>query len=104
MQVLRSHEWPRPGLPSQQCKIALRCSGEYLRDLCRAEAIQPREQAAEQRAVLVEHRVVAVLEQAARIDGLLFAGHAAAADATAQHPVDAAVAVVGAVVAVFAKG
>src|SRR5206468_10531696 len=88
----------------RQTQVARPSAGKYLRELRRVQSIQPREQSAEHGAVLVQHRVVAVLEEAARIDGLLFADDAAAADAAAKHPVDAAVAVVGAAVAVLAEG
>ncbi len=55
-------------------------------------------------AVVGEHRIVAVLEEVGLVDRHLLADDAAAVDAAAQHPVDAAMAVVGALVAVLAEG
>jgi len=62
------------------------------------------EQAAEQGAVVGQHRIVAVLEQRGVVDLDLLAGHAPAFDGAAEHPIDAAVAVVGALVAVLPEG
>src|SRR6202021_1495255 len=62
------------------------------------------EQPAEHRAVVGQHRIVAVLKKIGLIDLDLLADDAAAIDAAAHHPVDAAMAMVGAAVAILAEG
>src|SRR5260221_3171522 len=72
-----------------------------------ARGLQPEhmlEQPCEHRALIGDHGIIAVLEQIRVVDLDLFAEDAAAIDAAAHHPVDAAVAVIGAAVAVLAKG
>ena len=56
------------------------------------------------RTIFVQHRIVAVLEQRARVHGHLIARHPTTAHRAADRPEDAAVAVVGAAVAVFLEG
>src|SRR5471030_3499294 len=73
-------------------------------ELLRVQAVHAREQAAEDGAVFVQHREVAVLVQARGLDPHLLAQHLSAVDAAAQHPVGGAVSVVGAAVAVFLEG
>ena len=70
-------------------------------DAVRIELIHPLEDAAEHRAILGEHRKVAVLIERLRLDGDLLADDAAAADRAAHHPVSAAVAMIGAARAVL---
>src|SRR6516165_9270108 len=77
---------------------------EYLLHALRREAVHLLRKAGEQRAIIGEHRIVAVLEQGRLLDLDLLAGDASAVDAAAEHPVDAAVAVVGAAIAVLAEG
>ena len=62
------------------------------------------EHAGEHAAVVVEHRIVAILEQRVMRHAHLFAGDAPAIDAAAQHPIDAAMTVVRAAIAVFTEG
>src|SRR6201999_4226231 len=61
------------------------------------------QEAGEHRAVIGQHWIVAVLEQRRLLDLDLFAGDAAAIDTAAHHPVDAAVTMIGAAVAILAK-
>ncbi len=60
------------------------------------------EEAGEHGAIVGQNRIIAVLEQARLLDLDLFAMGAAAIHAAAHHPVDAAVTMVGAMVAVLA--
>src|ERR1700730_511926 len=72
-----------------------------------ARGFQPEhalEQPGEHGTIIGQNRIVAVLKKVCLLDLDLFAENTAAIDAAAQHPVDAAVAVVGAAVAVLAKG
>src|SRR5579863_10432133 len=64
----------------------------------------PPEQASEHGAVVGQHRVVAVLKERGLRDLDLLAGDAATIDAAAHHPIDAAVTMIGAAVAVLAEG
>jgi hypothetical protein len=76
-------------------------------DSLHARGVEPEhmlEQACEHRAVVGEHGIVAVLEQARLLDLDLFAEDAAAIDAAAHHPIGTAVAVIGAAVAILAEG
>src|SRR5260370_16887756 len=61
-------------------------------------------QAREHRPVVGQNRIVAVWKQACLLDLDLFAEDAAAIDAASHHPIDAAVAVIGAAVAILAEG
>src|SRR3984957_7714497 len=91
-------------MPSYQREIARWRAGEYLLERRAVEAVDALEQAAEHHPVVGEHGVVAVLEQA-RLGNLdLLTREPATFDGAAEHPVDAAVAVVGALVAVLAEG
>src|ERR1700730_6158172 len=67
------------------------------------QSVQVLEQTRKHGAIIGQHRIVAVLKQRRLLDLDLFAGDASAVDAAAHHPVDAAVAVIGAAVAVLAK-
>src|SRR5207302_9464669 len=67
------------------------------------EAEHALEQTAEKRAVIGQHRKIAVLEEVRLVDRHLLACDAAASDAAAQHPIDAAMAVIGAAIAVLAE-
>src|SRR6202165_6087692 len=62
------------------------------------------EQACEHRPVVGQNRIVAVLKQACLLDLDLFAEDGAPMDAASHHPIDAAVAVIGAAVAILAEG
>src|SRR5882757_9372367 len=70
----------------------------------RLQAIHALKQTGKEAAIVGHHRIVAVLEQFWLFDLDLLAEDAAAIDAAAEHPVDAAVAVIGAAIAVLAKG
>src|SRR6202051_4922519 len=72
-----------------------------------AGIVQPEhalEQACEHGPVVGQDRIVAVLKKRRLLDLDLSAEHAAAIDAAAHHPVDAAVAVIGAAIPVLAEG
>src|ERR1700692_2473172 len=72
-----------------------------------AGCLQPEhalEQSAKHRAVVGQNRIIAILKKIGLIDLDLFADDAAAIDAAAHYPVDAAMAVIGAAVAVLAEG
>src|SRR5271169_4767689 len=62
------------------------------------------EQASEHRAIVGQNRIVAVLKKRGLLDLDLFADDATAIDAAPHHPIDAAVTVIGAAVAVLAEG
>src|ERR1700730_13014634 len=62
------------------------------------------EQPCEHRAIIGEDGIVTVLEKVRLVDLDLFAKDTAAIDAAAHYPIDAAVSVIGTVVAVLAKG
>src|SRR6266478_2392091 len=61
------------------------------------------EKACKHRTIVCQNRVVAVLEQTGLIDLDLFAEDTATIDSAAHHPIDAAVTMVGAAVAVLAE-
>ncbi|OBS50408.1 hypothetical protein A8B73_21710 [Methylosinus sp. 3S-1] len=63
----------------------------------------PLKQAAEQRTIVGQNGVVAILEQMPLIDVYLFAHDATASDATAEHPIDTAVTVVGSTTPILSK-
>src|ERR1700722_1558011 len=77
--------------------------GKYPLNARRLQSVQVLEQTRKHGAVIGQHRIVAVLKQRCLLDLDLFAGDASAVDAAAHHPVDAAVAVIGAAVAVLTK-
>ena len=90
---------------SDQVKVLGTDAGEHAREGRGRQAELALPKAAQHRAVIVEHRIVAVLEQGPGAQRDLLAGHRATARQTpAQQPVNAAVAVVGAAVAVLAEG
>ena len=68
------------------------------------EAVHLRKQPAKYGAVFIEDGVVPILKQGSLLDLDLVSRNATAVNAAAEHPVHAAVAVVGAAVAVFAEG
>src|SRR6185437_16881345 len=68
------------------------------------EPVHAPEQAGEHRAIVGQNRIVAVLEQGRLLNLDLFAEDAAAIDAATHHPIDAAMAVIGAAVAVLPEG
>src|SRR5271168_677705 len=88
---------------SHEREIARRGAREYLLEVRAVEAVGALEQASEQGAVVGEHGIVAVLEQRRLGDLDLFADEPAAFDGAAEDPIDAAVAVLGALVAVLAE-
>src|SRR5579872_1587202 len=61
------------------------------------------EQSGKHGAIIRKHRIVAVLKQRRLLDLDLLADDAPAIDAAAHHPVDAAVTMIGAAVAVLAE-
>src|SRR5260370_12921375 len=72
-----------------------------------ARGFQPEhalEQPGEHGTIVGQNRIVAVLKKVCLLDLDLFAEDTAAIDAAAQYPVDAAMAVIGAAVAVLPKG
>jgi hypothetical protein len=58
----------------------------------------------EHRTVIGQNGIVPVLKKASPVDFDLFAKDTAAIDAASRHPVDAAVAVIGAAVAILPEG
>ena len=78
--------------------------GKYVLNARRLQPIQVLEQARKHRAIVGQHRIVAVLKQRRLFDLDLLAGDTPAIDAAAHHPVHAAVTVIGAAVAVLAEG
>src|ERR1700676_2017736 len=68
------------------------------------QAEYPLEQACKHRPVVSQNRVITILKKRGLLDFDLLAGDAAAIEAAAHHPIDAAVAVIGATVAIFAEG
>src|SRR5207248_3495967 len=93
---------PDPALDERE--VLRRGAGEDARERLAIEAIDAREEPAEERAVLVQHGIVTVLEKRVAADAQLLARDAAAAQAAAERPVHRAVAVIGAAVAVLAEG
>src|SRR6202163_4741475 len=72
-----------------------------------ARGFQPEhalEQPGEHGTIVGQDRIVAILKKVCLLDLDLFAENTAAIDAAAHHPVDAAVTVIGAAVAVLPKG
>src|SRR5579863_2991168 len=68
------------------------------------QPIQVLEQTRKHRAIIGQHRIVAVLKQRRLFDLDLLARDTSTIDAATHHPVDAAVTVIGAAVAVLAEG
>src|SRR5262249_18147685 len=89
---------------SEQGEVLRRHRREDARELRPVEAVDPSEKPGEKLAVFVQHRVVAILEQRSLGNARLLADDALSLDRPAQHPVHAAVAVVGAALAVLADG
>src|SRR5579872_7287234 len=79
-------------------------AGEDALDAARVEPIHAVEEAGEHGPIIGQHGVIPILEQARLLDLNLLAMDAAAIDAAAHHPIHAAVAVVGAVIAILAEG
>src|ERR1700761_2929958 len=76
------------------------------KDPLQARRLEPElmlQQAGEHRAIIGQHRIVAILEQCRLLDLDLLAGDTATIDAATHDPVHAAVTVVGAAVAILAK-
>src|ERR1700680_3313579 len=71
---------------------------------CCLQAEYPLEQACKHRPVVSQNRVITILKKRGLLDFDLLAGDAAAIEAAAHHPIDAAVAVIGAAVAILAEG
>src|SRR5215469_5182521 len=89
---------------SNQSQVLRLHGREYLLQAVGREPIDVVEDATEHGAIFVEHRIVAVLEQVLLLDLRLLASQATAFDAAAHHPIDAAMPVIGAAVAVLAEG
>src|SRR5438552_1594254 len=70
------------------CEDALKAGG--------LQSEHPLEQPCEHRARVRQHRIIPILKQIGLVDLDLFANKAAAIDAAAHHPIDAAMPVVGA--------
>src|SRR6202158_2177418 len=76
-------------------------------DPLNARGLQPEhalEQPCEHRTIIRQDRIVAVLKKVGLVDLHLFSNDAAAIDAASHHPVDTAVAVIGAAVAILPEG
>src|SRR5438132_7728314 len=87
----------------QKTVLDRRCAREDRRESNGVEVVQARREAGKERAVIVEHGIVALLMQRGCGDAYLLARNASPAHRSAQHPVHAAVAVIGAAVAVLAE-
>ena len=92
----------RPSL--QEREVARLDRREHALEAILIEPVHPLKQSGQQRAVFGENGIIAILEQVRIIDRYLLAGDPAALDAAAQHPVNAAVAVIRAAIAVLAEG
>src|SRR5207302_1651342 len=77
---------------------------EHRLDLRTRKAVHPREDAREHRAILVQDRIVAILEQRLPLDTHLFAQDPTALQRSSEHPVDRAMPMVGAAISVLAQG
>src|ERR1044072_4624869 len=93
-----------PAHLSEKCDVLRRHRREHARELRAVEAIDPSKNPREELAVFVQYRVVAVLEQRSLGNAHLLADDALSFQRSAQHPVHAAVAVIGAAVAVLTEG
>src|SRR5579863_5077267 len=78
-------------------------AGEDALNAGRLQAKLVLEQSGKHGAIIRQHRIVAVLKQRRLLDLDLLADDAPAIDAAAHHPVDAAVTVIGAAVAILAE-
>src|SRR5262249_53367042 len=78
-------------------------TSKYTLQCCGIEPVRALEQAREHGAVVGQNGIIAVLEQGRLLDFDLLAHDAAAVNATAQHPIDAAMAMVGATIAFLAE-
>src|SRR6185312_13287299 len=78
--------------------------GKHLLHLLGREPPERSEQSAQDGPVLVEDRVVAILEEIFARDSRLLARDASTVEAPAENPIDRAVTVVGALVAVLPEG
>src|SRR5579872_4543529 len=94
---------PNPGKRLDQSELCRMDAVEDTLDGSCVEPVHPSKQAGEHRAIICQNRVVAILEQGRLIDLDLFAMDAAAIDTAAHHPIDAAMAVIRAMVAVLAE-
>src|SRR5215831_11270903 len=88
--------------PSDQPEIHRRGGGKHALQLLGRQSPKRGEQSAEHAAVLIQNRIVAVLEELGTLDSRLPACNAAAAHAAAENPVDRPVTVVGSLVPVLA--
>src|SRR5215207_7497206 len=95
--------WPAAQRPLDEPDIARSCTRKYAGDLRVTQSVHAGEQAAQHGAIFVEHGVIAIFEQARLLHANLFAMDDSAANAAAQHPIDGAVSVIGAAIAVLAK-
>src|SRR4051794_1018994 len=87
-----------------ESQVLRRSAGEYARQRLALQSVGAREQSAQHRAIVVQHRIVAVLEKRAARHAHLLANDAAARQRAAQRPVHRAMSMVGAAVAVLAEG
>src|SRR5262245_24532810 len=99
--MILSSRRPRP---SHEPDVPRYRAGKHLVDPGRVQAENDLEQAAEERAIFVQHRPVAVLVQRSALDCYLFTRNMPAAHRAAQYPIHGAMAVVGASRAVFPEG
>src|SRR3954467_13328736 len=86
-----------------ESQVLRRSGGEDARQRVALQAVDARQESAQHRAIVVQHRIVAILEERAARHAHLLAGHAAACERAAEHPVDRAVAMIGAAVTVLAE-
>jgi len=91
-------------LQLDQLQVARLRLWEHILQLIATQAPDASQQAAIHIPIIVEHLVIAILQQVLLRYRYLFAGDAAAIDLAAQHPVHGAVAMIGAAIAVFAEG
>src|SRR5579883_2072245 len=93
-----------PSIPLDQPELCWSDAREYALDAGGIQPVHPVEEAGEHGAIIGQHRIVAVLEQRRLLDLDLLAVNAAAIHAATHHPIDAAMAMIGAAVAILAEG
>src|SRR5579862_2909826 len=79
-------------------------AGEDPLNVCRLQPVEVLEQTCKHRAIVGQYRIVAILKQRRLLDLDLLADDASAIDAAAHHPIDAAVTMIGAAIAILAEG
>src|ERR1700744_1937699 len=87
-----------------KCEFDRMRAGEDALHICGVQPIHALEQSGKHRAVIGQYGIVAVLEQMGLINLDLLAMNEATVDAAAQHPIDAAMAMIGATIAILTEG